>query len=155
MEIKYLWGTVIALVEGTEDIKDNWKFEEGLALTRKTDVYQHRDMMQDVRINVCYGGFAKRFRTPDDILFYGESVSCNVSTPDGEKGIARLMSSYLGARYWKAEFGNDRRKHTVFLLLDKALVPSKGFQETNPWSETTHAEMREIIQAESRASNGF
>lgn len=155
MEVKYLWGTVIALVEGSEDIKDNWKFKEGLLLTRKTDVYQHRDMMKDVRCNVCYGGFAKRYRKPDEITFYGESISCNVGTPEDEKGNSRLMGSYLGARYWKAEFGEQGRKHTVFLLLDKALVPSKGFEESKPWSESSHAEMREIIEAEFRANNGW
>lgn len=154
MEVKYLWGTFIALKEGDEDIKDNWKFEEGLVLTRKTDVYQHRDMMKDVRCNVCYGGFANRFRKPEEITFYGESISCRVSTPTDEKGKARLMSSYVGARYWKAEFGESGRKHTVFLLLDKALVPSKGFEETSPWSESSHAEMREIIEVEVKA-NGY
>ena len=152
MEVKYLWGDAIVLKEGAEDIRDNWEFEHSIAMTRRTDVYQHSDMARDVRLNVCYGGFARRFRKPDEITFFGESISCRVKTPED---ITPLMNVHTGARYWKAEFGERGRKHAVFLLLDKAFVPSKGFNETNPWSETTHAEMREIIAAEQEANYGW
>lgn len=155
MEIKYLYGTVIAIANGDEDNRDNWKFEEGLALTRKTDIFQHKDMMQKVRINVLWGGFAKRFRKPDDIHFYGESISCNVETPTKDKHIEQLKGSYIGAKYWKAEMGERGRKNTVFLLLPDHLRPAQGYHETYIWSESSHAEMREIIDAEIRSSNGF
>lgn len=155
MEIKYLYGHMWAVEEGKEDEKPNWSLEDAVFLTRKTDVFQHADMRSKVGIGVLWGGFAKRFRKPDDIHFYGESVSCGVETPEEGEGLERLKKAYFEGEFWKTEIkGHGNTAHTVFALVPKGYYPTGKWMEIN-WEKSSHAEMREIIEAEAKAACGW
>lgn len=69
---KYLAGVI--------DINEEDGLSTALFLTVKRDSYQHRDMAKDFRFDPIHGGFAALQKDTPNEMFFGKSVSCNVST---------------------------------------------------------------------------
>lgn len=69
---KYLAGAI--------DINEEEGLSTALFLTVKRDSYQHRDMAKDFRFDPIHGGFAALQKDTPNEMFFGKSVSCNVST---------------------------------------------------------------------------
>lgn len=155
MEIKYLYGYTWCTKEGAEDVRENQSLEDCLFLTRKTDTFQHADMRSQASIGVLWGGFVKRFRKPDDAHFYGESVSCQVETPESEEDKKRLLEAYTKGQYWKMEAKMSGGSiYTVFAIVPEGFYPA-GSVFDRKWEKTTHADMKDIIHAEAEASCGW
>ncbi|AEV89662.1 hypothetical protein OBP_225 [Pseudomonas phage OBP] len=152
MQLKFLFGTVRAIPEGSEDIIENVKLKDFLALTRKTDVFQHSDMRSMVVMGLSTGGFVKKLHNPERMDFYGESISCRVRTDESMDPIyAELIKT---GTWWKHEFQQHKKTFTIFGVTEAGFKPSSGVSELN-WVETTHADMLDIVRAEDEASNGW
>lgn len=70
--LKYLAGTI--------GINEEDGISAALFLTVKRDSYQHLDMAKDFNIDPTHGGFADLQEEIPNEMFFGKSVSCNVST---------------------------------------------------------------------------
>lgn len=69
---KYLAGAI--------GINEEDGISAALFLTVKRDSYQHLDMAKDFNIDPTHGGFADLQEEIPNEMFFGKSVSCNVST---------------------------------------------------------------------------
>ena len=70
--LKYLAGAI--------GINEEDGISAALFLTVKRDSYQHLDMTKDFSIDPTHGGFADLQEEIPNEMFFGKSVSCNVST---------------------------------------------------------------------------
>lgn len=70
--LKYLAGPI--------GINEEDGISAALFLTVKRDSYQHLDMAKDFNIDPTHGGFADLQEEIPNEMFFGKSVSCNVST---------------------------------------------------------------------------
>ena len=65
---------------GTFGINEEDGISTVLFLTVKRDSYQHRDMAKDFSFYPIHGGFAALQKETPNEMFFGKSVSCDVST---------------------------------------------------------------------------
>lgn len=123
---KYLFGETI--LEGIGE--DRFSRSTCLAITRRNDVFQHKEMAQGVRMIPVAGGFCDALiRDKTEHLpknFNGESISCNVKTKEDTKvKINNLLSS---CDIFMAGAGRNKC-FTVMLFVPKGRVPGGSRRE--------------------------
>lgn len=146
MELKFLFGSTHLTPIGKDDTKENASVKEAIIFTRKTDIVQHSDIVKRTSfMGVTNGGFIRRFRRPSGTIWYGESVSCRVSTDESmEKVYHKLVEQN---NYWYFEFEMYNEKHAVFMVCPEGFQPCSLISGIE-WKPCTHAEAYDIISAE-------
>ncbi|WNV46000.1 hypothetical protein [Aeromonas phage AerS_266] len=141
---KYLFGETV--LEGIGE----QRFSRGrcLAITRRDDAFQHKEMAVAVRMIPFNGGFCNALiRDKTKYLpehFNGESISCNVKTKeDTEERIKALLSS---CDIYVAGAGTNKC-FTVMLFVPKDRNPGGSRREGDvvlDWKKIEREEYQEI-----------
>lgn len=148
MDAKYLFSH--ALVDNGDK-----KEEIGnvIVLTRKTDVFQHKDMARIVNIHPSWGGFANRLRSAEMVHLYGESISCRVGTD--KQSVDELMKPHLlNADWFKYPYQENGKTYTIFMGTEKGHVPNTKFTDIK-WIPCEFKDIKAIMVDESEASYGW
>lgn len=113
---KYLYGFLP--LENPETGEESF---EALAITRRCNSYQHREMAQDTWLSASHGGFANsklKLDQPSVEGFNGESISCKCKTPEDQKHFKQLLDNPHDIFVGKA-----RKQYTVALIVPAGFKP--------------------------------
>lgn len=133
---KYLYGFLQLKNEETGE-----ESFDALAITRRCDSYQHREMGQDTWVSAFYGGFANsklKLDQPTVEGFNGESISCRCKTPEDQKHFKQLLDNPHDIFVGKA-----RNQYMV------ALIVPAGFKPAGPmFDEPAPIEYKKVTKEE-------
>lgn len=153
MLLKFLFGITRVVPVGKEDCLDNTKIKDAIFLTVKKDVFQHSDMAKATGIIPGAGGFVKRIRNADKAYFFGESISCRVSTDDSMMEVyTPLLTS---GKIYMTEVKTGLAKHAVFMVCDKQYYPTKLNISELVWKEVSYQEMLDVMEGECNAGYDY
>ncbi|QDB70347.1 hypothetical protein CF8_0178 [Aeromonas phage CF8] len=103
---KYLFGKM----RQNDETGEETHREDALAITRRCDSYQHRDMARDISMIPFNGGFCGSALNFDNAYlpgqFNGESVSCRVKTEGDAKKIEEFVkeTDIFVCKFGKSEY---------------------------------------------------
>lgn len=150
MELKFLFGNTHLVKINHDDVKENAEIKPAILLTRKVDIVQHSDMANRTQfMGVTNGGFVRRFRKPSGSIWYGESVSCRVSTDESMEKVYRALVEQNN--YWYFEFEMYGEKHVIFMACPEGYYPCSIISGIE-WKPCDHKEMYDIISVEDEAN---
>ena len=126
--------------------------KQALFMFRKTDVLQHSDIKRAFCLSPSAGGFVSKLRSVDNMRFYGESVSCQVSTDSSMDPV--YLALLKNGSWWETEYEQHGCKYSVWCVLPQ------GFKPNHPhvafeWKESSHKNMHELLTAEEEAGYGW
>lgn len=152
MLLKFLFGTNRVIPADSEDKGDDIKLKDCLMLTVKKDVFQHSDMKRILQMSASHGGFVKRIRKPDMAYFYGESISCRVSTDDS---MMELYTPLLEkGSIWHVDVKTGYATHAVFVVCPEGYKPTSILTDIE-WNSVDYAGMLDILKGEDSAGYDF
>jgi hypothetical protein len=128
MQSKFLFGNIRGIPDGEEDTKENVDYVHALAITRKHDVFQHRDMAHLIMMSPTKGGFVKKLRNQGEEYFHGESISVGVRTDDS---MHQVYWPLLAEGNWfkHTHWVNEKSPFTIFLVLERGYRPTSLMTE--------------------------
>lgn len=146
MELKFLFGLTPLSLIGKEETRENVSVKEAIIFTRKIDIVQHSEMRDRVQfMGVSHGGFVRRIRRASGTIWFGESVSCRVSTDESMEQVYHKLVEQNN--YWYFEFEQCNEKHAIFMVCPEGFQPCSIITGIE-WKPCTHDEAVDIVSAE-------
>lgn len=135
MTLKYLYGYGAVLKEVNGEKQRS--VENIIVLTEKKDVYQHAEMRRHARIGVLFGGFVKNYAEIKDMVFFGESISCEVGTHNCSDRFNEFVNA---GDWWTAETEVWGKKERIWGVTEKGHELDNEVSDLD-WVKSSHAEM--------------
>lgn len=147
MVLKFLFGLGFVSKEETHTRKDF------LVMARKTDILQHVDIARLIGLIPSSGGFVSKTHSVDKMHFYGESISCRVSTDSSMEPLyAKMLKE---GSWWKTEIEHSRQKHKLWVVVPEGFTPIEMGRVIMTWTPSSHKEMHDTLEAEEDAGYGW
>lgn len=135
MIAKFLFGTYRISNIKTEE----YKFGDLLLLTFKQDVFQHSDMKKYIEMTPSAGGFVSKLNKIENMRFYGESISCAVSTDSSMDEVYKDLTTT--GSWWKTTIVvHGRYEYQVWGVCKKGYKPFLPYIDLE-WKESSYEEM--------------
>lgn len=141
---KYLFG----MIRQNDETGEETRREDALAITRRCDSYQHRDMARDISMIPFNGGFCGSALNFDNTYlperFNGESVSCNVKTGDRAEKIEEFVKE---TDIFVCKF--DKSEYLVAVFIPKGNTIADPWNKEiapTPWKKVSPSEFCELFE---------
>lgn len=150
MTLKFLFGQTRLIAINKEDIPDNHELKDAILLAYKTDILQHSDMRNRTRfLGVTNGGFVKCIRDRMRTIWFGESVSCRVST---DESMGKVYHKLVEANnYYQYDFELYGKKHAIFMVCPEGYYPS-AYGTSIEWLAVDHNDLLDVVHAEEESN---
>lgn len=153
MRAKFLFGSIRGIKLPKEDTFENMGLIDAIILTRKSDVFQHRDMEKVVGMTAFNGGFVDRLTQLGEEHFHGESVSVGVSTDESMHAIYHPLMK-TGEWYQHVHEIDGRAPFTIFMVMKRGYKPTRQYRDLD-WMPISYNKVHLLMAEEIHFATGL